>query len=336
MERQIKVYEDRFVKWAADKPEVVVLSGDLTASTEIALFKERFPERFFSMGLAEQNMVSLAGGLAREGYIPFVHTFSVFLYRRAYDQVAMSVAYPNLPVRLVGFLPGVTTPGGVTHQAIEDIGVLRNLPNMSIVEPGDLTDVEGIPAAIEAINSPIYLRMRRGLIPRLFDASQPFVFGKARDLGAGDDICVLSSGLCTEQALYAVKALRVQGLSVAHLHVSTFKPFDDPHVLEVLSKTKKAIITIENHTVVGGLGSCVSDMMTANGIGTKLHRLGIQDRFLHGSSQDYLMHKFGLDALALVAKVEEILDERFAIDPAELKPEEFEPYVAPLSQLEAL
>jgi transketolase len=133
MEIVSKVHARNLARWAKDKPEVVVLSADLTGSTEIDLFKETYPDRFFSMGIAEQNMVSFAGGLAREGYIPFIHTFAVFIYRRAYDQVAMSVAYPNLPVRLIGFLPGITTPGGATHQAIEDIAVLRALPNMTIL-----------------------------------------------------------------------------------------------------------------------------------------------------------------------------------------------------------
>ncbi|MCM2311570.1 MAG: hypothetical protein NDI84_09205, partial [Steroidobacteraceae bacterium] len=139
MELVNQVHERNLVAWARKRPNVLVLSGDLTASTEITLFKKSIPERFFSMGMAEQNMLSWAGGLAREGYVPFLHTFAVFLYRRPLDQLEMSVCYPNLPVRLVGFLPGVSTPGGVTHQAIEDIAVLRGLPNMTILEVGDAT-----------------------------------------------------------------------------------------------------------------------------------------------------------------------------------------------------
>ncbi len=139
-----KVHAKNLVKWAADKPKVLVLSADLTSSTEIDLFRDAYPDRFLSMGIAEQNMLSFAAGLAREGFIPFVHTFAVFIYRRAYDQIAMSVAYPNLPVRMIGFLPGITTPGGATHQAIEDISIMRALPNMTVLECGDATEVESI------------------------------------------------------------------------------------------------------------------------------------------------------------------------------------------------
>ena len=139
-----RVHAKNLVRWAADKPKVLVLSADLTSSTEIDLFRDTYPDRFLSMGIAEQNMLSFAGGLAREGFIPFVHTFAVFIYRRAYDQIAMSVAYPNLPVRMIGFLPGITTPGGATHQAIEDIALMRSLPNMTVLECGDATEVETV------------------------------------------------------------------------------------------------------------------------------------------------------------------------------------------------
>ena len=168
MELVDQVHERNLVEFGRKRPKVLVLSGDLTASTEIGLFKKSLPEQFVSMGMAEQNMLSWAGGLAREGFVPFLHTFAVFLYRRPLDQLEMSVCYPNLPVRLIGFLPGVSTPGGVTHQAIEDIAVLRGLPNMSILEVGDATDVESVLDVTEQISGPVYVRMMRGRIPRLF------------------------------------------------------------------------------------------------------------------------------------------------------------------------
>ena len=174
------------MRWAADKPEVLVLSADLTSSTEIDLFSSTYPDRFLSMGVAEQNMLSFAAGLAREGFIPFVHTFAVFIYRRAYDQIAMSVAYPNLPVRMIGFLPGITTPGGATHQAIEDIAIMRALPNMTVLECGDATEVESVLEVMQNINGPVYVRMLRGEIPRLF--SSPMIFNKARVLSEGRNL----------------------------------------------------------------------------------------------------------------------------------------------------
>ena len=231
MELCSRVHAGNLVKWAKDKPEVIVFSGDLTGSVEIAEFKETYPDRFFSLGMAEQNMLSWAGGMAREGFTPFLHTFAVFLYRRPYDQLAMSVAYPNLPVRLFGFLPGITTPGGVTHQAIEDLAVLRGLPNMTIFEMGDATDVESILDVAQAVQGPVYVRMIRGEIPRLFPKEEKLVFNRARVLSEGNDITLLSSGICTEEAMRATKALREKGLSIQHLHVSTIKPFTDPQIV---------------------------------------------------------------------------------------------------------
>ena len=156
MELLNKVHDANLVRWAKDKPEVLVLSGDLTGSTEIAGFRDAYPDRFLSMGMAEQNMLSWAGGMAREGFVPLLHTFAVFLYRRPLDQLSMSVCYPNLRVRLFGFLPGITTPGGVTHQAVDDLAVLRGIPNLTIFEVGDATDVESVLDPVHAVDGPVY------------------------------------------------------------------------------------------------------------------------------------------------------------------------------------
>jgi transketolase len=318
MEIVSKVHARNLTRWAKDKPEVVVLSADLTGSTEIDLFKETYPDRFFSMGIAEQNMVSFAGGLAREGYIPFIHTFAVFIYRRAYDQVAMSVAYPNLPVRLIGFLPGITTPGGATHQAIEDIAVLRALPNMTILECGDATEVETVLTVTESIPGPVYIRMLRGEIPRLFDASEPMLFGQPRILSQGNDIVLISSGICTEEAMRATQVLTERGVAIRHFHLSTLKPFDYPILLDILPQAKYGIITMENHTITGGLGSAVAEMMAGNGIGRKLARIGLRDTFAHGAGRQYLMREYGLDALSLVEKVENLVGEKLNITEPDL------------------
>src|SRR5574341_43819 len=313
-----RVHARNLVEWAKHKPEVVVLSADLTSSTEIDLFREAYPDRFFSMGMAEQNMMGFAGGLAREGFIPHVHTFAVFMYRRAYDQICDSIAYPNLSVRMFGFLPGVTTPGGATHQAIEDIAVMRALPNLTIVEVGDATDVETVLDAIHPVDGPVYVRMLRGEIPRLFAANEPLRLGQARVLSTGSDIALLSSGICTEEAMRATSVLRANGLSIQHLHVSTLKPFDDPAVLEAASKARYGVVTMENHTLLGGLGTAVAEMMAENGLGSKLIRLGLRDMFLHGASRPYLMKEYGLDALALVGHVERLVGASFHITERDL------------------
>lgn len=302
-----------FVKWAKDKPQVVVLSADLTNSCEVGEFKDAYPERFFSMGMAEQNMMGFAAGLAREGFEPFIHTFAVFIYRRPYDQLAMSIAYPNLKVRFMGFLPGITTPGGVTHQAIEDIAIMRATPNMTILECGDATEVESVLDVAHAVEGPVYVRMLRGEVPLLFSPEDPMVLNKARVLNMGSDITVISSGICTEEAMRATASLLMRNVSIQHLHVSTLKPFTDPTLLEAIVKARYGVITMENHTVIGGLGSAVAELMAESGIGKKLVRLGLKDTYAHGASRHYLMEEYGLDALALVNAAEKLIGERFNI-----------------------
>ena len=312
-----RVHAKNLVKWAADKPKVLVLSADLTSSTEIDLFRDAYPDRFLSMGIAEQNMLSWASGLAREGFLPFVHTFAVFIYRRAFDQIAMSVSYPNLPVRMIGFLPGITTPGGATHQAIEDIALMRVLPNMTVLECGDATDVESVLAVMEKINGPVYVRMLRGEIPRLF--STPMEFNKARVISKGDDLVVLSSGIMTEEAMRGVLVLQKRGLSVQHMHISTLKPFTDASVLDAIRRSRSGVITMENHTIIGGLGSIIAEQMAEAGMDKKLIRIGLRDVYAHGASKNYLLKKYDMDAMSLIAGAESLVGKTFNISEDELK-----------------
>lgn len=318
MEILSKVHAKNLVAWAKDRPEVLVLSADLTSSTEIDLFRDTYPDRFISMGIAEQNMLSFAGGLAREGYLPFVHTFAVFIYRRAYDQISMSVSYPNLPVKMFGFLPGITTPGGATYQAIEDISVMRSLPNMTILECGDATDVESILDVADNVNGPVYIRMLRGEIPRLFSASDRMQLGKSRTVSEGKDLLLVTSGICTEEAMRAVQVLQKHGVSIRHMHVSTLKPFDDPAVLNAIAQSKYGVVTMENHSVIGGLGTIIAEKIAEEGIGKKLMRIGLQDTYVHGASKQYLMKEYKLDAMALISRIERTLDTRFNIKEDEL------------------
>ena len=311
---------ENFIRWSADKPEVVVLTADLTNSCEVGKWRDTYPERYFSMGMAEQNMMGFAAGMAREGFEPWLHTFAVFLYRRPLDQLLMSVAYPNLPVRLVGFLPGITTPGGVTHQAIDDIAILRAVPNMTILETGDATEVESVLDVAHAIDGPVYIRMLRGEVARLFPTSEPMQLGRARILGTGGadvdapaELVVLTAGISTEEALRAVPAVREQGVSVTHLHISTHKPFDDPTVLAALRSATHGVITMENHLITGGLGSAVAEVMADHGIGVPLRRLGLNDTYAHGASQSYLLAEYHLDARSLVNACELALGRELGI-----------------------
>jgi transketolase len=318
MEIRSKVHAKNLVKWSLAHPEVYVLSADLTGSCEADAFRDAYPGNFLSMGIAEQNMLSFAGGMARRGFVPLVHTFAVFIYRRAYDQIAMSIAYPNLPVKMFGFLPGVLTPGGATHQAIEDIAVMRALPNMTVLEPGDALEVEEVLEIAYRIPGPVYVRQLRGEVPVLFGGGEPMRFGSYRKLGSGKDLVLLSSGICTEEGLRAAIALRSKGLSISHYHISTLKPFHHPDIVEEIAASRYGALTLENHSTLGGLGSIIAEAMAEAGAARPLRRLGIPDTFVHGASRRCLMGEYGLDAMALVAAVEQVTGEQFGIAEGDL------------------
>ncbi|MGS4946082.1 transketolase family protein [Meridianimarinicoccus sp. RP-17] len=304
-------YASAFEAHALANPDVLCLSADLTSSCEIDGFRDRHPDRFLSLGMAEQNMMSFAGGLGMAGYRPFLHSFGVFLYRRPYDQLIASVAYPRRKVRLMGFLPGITTPGGMTHQAIEDVAVMRSIPNMTILETGDATEVESICAAADSIDGPVYCRVLRGAIPRLFDT--PIAVGEMRELASGSDVLVVTSGIATEEALRCRAALAGAGVSIRHLHIHTIKPFDRGALLDHIGSVTKGVVVLENHLIDGGVGSLVAEIMAEAGAGKRLVRLGLRDTFAHGGSRAYLMKHYGLDATALLAGIEDLLGAKTGI-----------------------
>ena len=331
----MRPHVENFIAWSKDKPEVVVLAADLTNSCEVGTWATTYPDRFFSMKMAEQNLMGFAAGLAREGLEPWIHTFAVFIYRRPYDQLAMSIAYPNLPVRFVGFLPGITTPGGVTHQAIEDVAIMRATPNMTILETADATEVESVLDVAHAVDGPVYIRMLRGEVPRLFPTSEPMQLDRVRILSEGDDVTVFTAGITTEEAMRATEPLASAGVSITHVHVSTHKPFSDPLILDSIRRARHGVITLENHTIVGGLGSAVAEVMAEHGVGTRLVRLGLRDTYAHGASRPYLMREHGLDAPALVAAVERLIGWSLGIREEDLAAVRIEP-VHSLAKAEAL
>ena len=316
VEMVTKPYAAAFERHALANPDVLCLSADLTSSCEIDGFRDRHPDRFLSMGMAEQNMMSFAGGLGLAGFRPFIHTFGVFMYRRPYDQLVASIAYPRRKVRLMAFLPGITTPGGMTHQSIEDISVMRSIPNMTILETGDATEVESICAAADSIDGPVWCRVLRGSVPRLFDT--PIKVGEMRELAAGDDILVVTAGICTEEAMRARTALEKAGISVRHLHLHTIKPFNTTALLDHVGAVRHGVITLENHVTEGGIGSLVAETMADAGSGKPLVRLGLKDTYAHGGSRPYLMRYYGLDALALVQGIEKLMGHKLNITEDEL------------------
>jgi transketolase len=312
IEMVTRPHRTNLLQWAKRHPKALILTADLTSSCEADLLRDKLPSQYLSMGMAEQNMMSFAGGLAREGYHPYIHTFAVFVTRRPFDQVAMSIGVPNLPVRLLGFLPGLTTPGGVTHQAIDDVTLMRAIPNMRILEVGDATEVQSVLDVAELVPGPVYIRMWRGQVPRLFPKSAPMKFGVVRKLSDGKDIVLITCGLCTEEALKIRSELEQAGVSFHHLHLSTIVPFPVHDVMEAAKATKYGIITMENHSIVGGIGSATAEALAENGIGKNLVRLGVPGVYAHGASCAYLMKEYGYDCTALQQAVEQLVGKRIS------------------------
>lgn len=267
-------------------------------------------------------MMSFAGGLAREGFLPLIHTFSVFITRRPFDQLAMSIAAPNLPVILLGFLPGVISPGGITHQAIDDIALCRAIPNLRILEVSDATEVESVLDVACAIKGPVYIRMLRGEVPRLFPKYSPMKFGEARLLSEGDDVAVITSGICTEDAIRARNVINASGVSIRHLHISTIVPFPRAAVLDVLTSTKFGVVTLENHNIVGGIGSATAEVMAENGVGKKLIRLGVPCCYAHGASRQYLQREYKMDSNALISAIGKLCHKRILVESCQLNVKE--------------
>ena len=296
----LKPYGRAFVELARTREEILCLSGDLTRQTEIDLFQEEFPERFIHVGMAEAHMISMAGALARRGFMPFVHTFGVFATRRPLDQIINSVAYPNLPVRIVGFMPGVSSPGGPSHQAIDDVALMRAVPNMTVVDVADATEIRQAVVAIADVPGPVYLRLKRGEIPIIFDSRHEFSLERAHVMHDGEDVAIFANGMMLSSALAAAQTLEDAGVSVGVVNVPVVKPLDRTTIIEAAARAR-AVVTAENHSVIGGLGSAVAEVMAEEGLASRLRRVGIADTFAEGAqSAAWLFKKYGLSTQDVV------------------------------------
>jgi transketolase len=285
-----KPYGRALVDLARKRPEILCLTGDLTRQTEIDLFQEQLPERFIHGGMAEANLISMAGALARRGFLPFVHTFGVFATRRPLDQIINSVAYPNLPVRIVGFMPGLSSPGGPSHQAIDDVALMR----------ADATQIRAALPSIADIPGPVYLRLKRGEIPVMFDDDHEFSLTTAQTLIEGTDLAVIASGMMLSSALSAADTLAAAGVSASVINVPVIKPLDEDSIIRAVSGVS-AVITAENHSVIGGLGSAVAEAMAEAGVGVPLRRIGLRDTFAEGSrTASHLFRKYRLGTQDIV------------------------------------
>ena len=243
---------------AEERPEIVGLSADLAKYTDMHIFRDAHPDRFFQMGMAEQAMLGAAAGMAEVGLVPFASTYSVFATRRAYDFLCLDIAEPNLNVNVVGALPGLTTGYGPSHQATEDLAILRGCPNLTIVDPCDSVDIEQAVPQLAAHAGPTYLRLLRGAVPTVLDEyGYRFQLGKAAELRTGRDVVLISTGLMTMRALQAAARLEADHVDVAVLHVPTIKPLDREAILRA-ARTDRLVVTLENHTVIGGLSEAVA------------------------------------------------------------------------------
>ena len=382
----LKPYGRALAELARGRPEVVCLSGDLTRQCEVDLFQDEFPDRFIHAGMAEANMIGVAGALARQGLIPFVHSFGVFTTRRPLDQIVNAVAYPRLPVRIVGFMPGVSSPGGPSHQAIEDVALMRAMPGMTVIDVADATETAQVVSAMADVPGPVYLRLKRGEIPVIFPADHSLSLDRAQVLewrgaemtggaqttggagtvgggvtsggaqiagggvtsggahtagladtdgggvstgggvtsgGAGirdggwsstsgaapsSDVALLVSGMMVAPALAAARVLEAAGAVTVVVNVPVIKPLDTATVLAVATAST-AVVTAENHTIIGGLGSAVAETLAEAGLGRPLRRIGLQDTFAEGAKDAvYLFTKYGLTTQHIVDTAWSVLD----------------------------
>ena len=404
-----KPYGRALVELARRRPEVVCLSGDLTRQCEIEEFQAEFGARFIHAGMAEANMIGVAGALARQGFMPFVHSFGVFTTRRPLDQIVNAVAYPRLPVRLVGFMPGVSSPGGPSHQAIEDVALMRAIPGMTVIDVADATETAQVVAAMADVPGPVYLRLKRGEIPVIFPADHRLslvraqvlewrgeeigggaptrggagtegggvtsggaqtsggavILGGAQIAGAADteggghnaggavtgggaqiagladtdgggvsagggvsgggagirggawtsvsgtaapcEVALLASGMMIAPALAAARALRAAGAVTVVVNIPVIKPLDTATVLSVAASAQ-AVVTAENHSIMGGLGSAVAETLAEAGLGRPLRRVGLADTFAEGARDaPYLFTKYGLSTQHIVAEAWSVL-----------------------------
>lgn len=290
------------VEYAADRPEIVGMTADLAKYTDLHLFAQAYPERFFQMGMAEQLLMGAAGGMAKEGFIPFATTYAVFASRRAYDFIHQVIAEENLNVKLACALPGLTSGYGPSHQATEDLAMMRGIPNLTIIDPCDALDVEQmVPAAIEH-QGPVYMRLLRGQVPLVLDEyDYKFELGRAKLLRDGKDVLIISSGIMTMRALEVATEMAGGAADIAVLHVPTIKPLDEQTILREASRSGRMVIVAENHSIVGGLGEAVAGVLMRARVNPEFHQIALPDRFLDAGALPTLHDRYGISTASIVA-----------------------------------
>ena len=293
-------YGEALAELGEENEDVVVLDADLSGATKTNLFAKKFPDRFFDMGIAEQDMVSTAAGMATCGKIPYASTFAMFAAGRAYDQIRNSICYPNLNVKICATHAGITVgEDGATHQMIEDISLMRTIPNMTVISTSDDVQTKWAVKQISKLNGPVYLRLGRLSVPTIYSQEQKFEIGKAVQIGDGTDATVFATGVTVQEALKTQKDLKDKGINIRVVDIHTIKPIDKDMIIKCAKETKK-LMSIEDHNIIGGLGSAISEVLTDECYDkeyqAKLVRLGIKDTFGKSGNAEELMKYFGITA----------------------------------------
>ncbi|SKC83415.1 transketolase family protein [Maledivibacter halophilus] len=299
-------YGEELVKLGEENNNIVVLDADLSKSTKTANFKGKFPNRFINAGIAEQNLMGMAAGLAVVGKIPFASTFAVFAAGRAFEIIRNSICYPKLNVNIAATHAGITVgEDGGSHQAVEDIAIMRSLPNMTVIVPADDIEARQAVRAAANIDGPVYLRLGRLAVPTIFDENYKFVMGKGNVIKEGSDITIIGTGLLVSKCIDAADLLEKQGIKARVINISTIKPIDKDLIAKAAKETK-GIITVEEHSVIGGLGSAVCDAVSST-YPTKVLKIGINDEFGESGKPEELLKKYGLTVENIIEKVKELI-----------------------------
>ena len=294
-------------KLGAINPNIVVLDADLSCSTQTQMFAKEFPERFFNCGIAEQDMIATAAGLASVGKIPFASSFAMFVTGRTYDQIRNSVCYPEFNVKIVGTHGGVTVgEDGASHQALEDISLMRSIPNMSVIVPADCKECEQVIKFAAENYGPMYIRIPRTNVCDIFDENYEFDFCKAKVLEDGTDVTIITNGETLVEVIEACENLKKSGYSAQIIHVPVVKPLDGATIIENVKKTR-FVMTVENHSIIGGLGSAVCELL-AEYYPLPVHRIGVNDNFGQSGKSDCLLDYYGLSSEKLAVTIKKYID----------------------------
>lgn len=292
------------VEYAASRPNIVGMTADLSKYTDMHLFAQAYPERFLQMGMAEQLLMAAAGGLAKEGLVPFATTYAVFGTRRAYDFIHQVIAEEHLNVKICCALPGLTTGYGPSHQATEDLAMMRAIPGLTVIDPCDALEIAQAVPQIAEHPGPVYMRLLRGNVPLVLDEyDYKFELGKAKLLRDGKDVLIISSGFMTMRSLEVAEKLRADNIDVAVLHSPTIKPLDEATILEQARRSGRLVVVAENHSVIGGLGEAVASALLRAGVTPPFRQVALPDAFLDAGALPTLHERYGISLEAMTARI---------------------------------